>query len=329
MMRSKILYIAILLLALSCSDINQPIEPTERPYFEGEILVKFSPDVAAMFQSRAVDGVEATRCGEAEVDSILEAVGSCSVERVFPVDEATEARAIESGLNLWYLVRFDSNKCSAAEVARRFAALGQVQRVDVNRTIKRAYTGKATPLTKERMAQISATRSAMSDPYLPAQWNLINSGEDFIKDGVVKSVKDADVQCVGAWERNTGDSSVIVAVLDEGIFIDHPDLKDNIWVNEDEVEGFDTDADGNGYKGDVNGYNFVHNSGKIVSNNVYDSGHGTHVAGVIAAVNNNGEGISSIAGGDGTKGSGVKIMVCQIFSGNTATSILSTVRAIK
>ena len=329
MMRSKILYIAILLLALSCSDINQPIEPTERPYFEGEILVKFSPDVAAMFQSRAVDGVEATRCGEAEVDSILEAVGSCSVERVFPVDEATEARAIESGLNLWYLVRFDSNKCSAAEVARRFAALGQVQRVDVNRTIKRAYTGKATPLTKERMAQISATRSAMSDPYLPAQWNLINSGEDFIKDGVVKSVKDADVQCEAAWERNTGDSSVIVAVLDEGIFIDHPDLKDNIWVNEDEVEGFDTDADGNGYKGDVNGYNFVHNSGKIVSNNVYDSGHGTHVAGVIAAVNNNGEGISSIAGGDGTKGSGVKIMVCQIFSGNTATSILSTVRAIK
>ena len=330
MMRSKILYIAMLLFAFSCSnDFNQPIEPTEAPYVEGEILVKFSAEVAELIDAATAEGSRVTRSGDVDVDSVLSAIGTCSVERVFPVDEATEANAVESGLNLWYVVRFDSSKSSAADVARRFSALGKVQMVDVNRNVKRAYTGKATPLTKERMEHISSTRASMSDPLLSAQWNLINSGEDFIKDGVVKSVKDADVQCAGAWERNTGDSSVIVAVLDEGIFIDHPDLKDNIWVNEDEVEGFDTDADNNGYKGDVNGYNFVHNSGKIVSNNVYDSGHGTHVAGVIAAVNNNGEGISSIAGGNGAAGSGVKIMVCQIFSGNTATSILSTVRAIK
>ena len=330
MNKSKFLYIVMLLLAFSCSnDLSQTIEPTEAPYVEGEILVKFSTEVAELIDEATAEGSRVTRCGDIDVDSVLSAIGTCSVERVFPVDITAETKTVESGLNLWYVVRFDSNKCSAADVARQFSALGKVQIVDVNRNVKRAYTGKATPLSKSRMEQIAATRSSMSDPLLSAQWNLINSGEDFIKDGIVKSVKDADVQCAGAWERSTGDNSVIVAVLDEGIFVDHPDLKDNIWVNEDEVNDVYTDADGNGYNGDIYGYNFVHNTGHIVSNNALDSGHGTHVAGVISAVNNNGQGISSIAGGDGSANSGVKIMVCQIFSGNTATSILSTVRAIK
>jgi subtilisin family serine protease len=168
----------------------------------------------------------------------------------------------------------------------------------------------------------------MNDPLLGQQWNLVNNGELFCKDGIVKSVKDADVQCAEAWERSTGDESVIVAVLDEGIFIDHPDLRDNIWENKAETYRSNKDNDNNGYVGDRYGYNFVHNSGIIISNDIYDSGHGTHVAGVIAAVNNNGRGVASIAGGNGS-GGGVKIMVCQIFSGNVATSILSTVRAIK
>lgn len=329
-MKSKFIYILMLMLAISCSnDFNQSLDTTDAPYVEGEILVKFSTDVAQMIDQLSVEGARVTRSGDVDVDRVLEAIGTCAVERVFPVDEATEAQATESGLNLWYVVRFDSSKQSAEDVARRFSTIGKVQLVDVNRTIKRAYTGKATPLSKSCLEQATATRAAMTDPLLSAQWNLINNGDLFVKDGVVKSVKDADVQCAGAWERSTGDSSVIVAVLDEGIFVEHPDLKANIWVNEDEVDDMDTDADGNGYKGDIYGYNFVHDSGTIVSNAALDSGHGTHVAGVIAAVNNNGEGISSIAGGNGSAGSGVKIMVCQIFSGNISTSILSTVRAIK
>ena len=330
MNKSKFLYIVMLLFAFSCSnDLSQTIEPTEAPYVEGEILVKFSTEVADLIDVATAEGSRVTRSGDADVDSVLSTIGTCSVERVFPVDTTAESNTVESGLNLWYVVRFDRNKCSAADVARQFSALGKVQIVDVNRNVKRAYTGKATPLSKSRLEQISATRATTSDPLLAAQWNLINNGEMFVKDGVVKSVKDADVQCAGAWERSTGDNSVIVAVLDEGIFVDHPDLKANIWINEDEVNDVYTDADDNGYKGDIYGYNFVHNTGHIVSNNALDSGHGTHVAGVISAVNNNGQGISSIAGGDGSADSGVKIMVCQIFSGNISTSILSTVRAIK
>ena len=332
-MKSRILYIlSLLLFATACSkDVEQAVDQTLAPYATDEILVKFTPQVAEMIVAAGVDGSRVTRTGEVEVDELLEAIGTCSLERVFVVDSSAEQRTAESGLDLWYVVRFDSSKQSVEQVASRFARLGQVQKFDVNRTIKRAYTGKAVPMSEQKLeaASAAATRTAMSDPLLTEQWNLINHGDHFIKDGVVKSVKDADVQCQKAWERTTGDSSVIVAVLDEGVFVEHPDLLPNIWVNEGESLYSEVDADGNGYKGDVYGYNFVHQTGKIVSNNVYDSGHGTHVAGVIAAVNNNGIGISSIAGGDGTADSGVKIMVCQIFSGNVATSILSTVRAIK
>ena len=332
-MKSRILYILTLLLfATACSkEVEQAVEGTLAPYASDEILVKFTPQVADMIVAAGVDGSRVTRTGEVEIDQLLEAIGTCSLERVVVVDSSAEQRTAESGLDLWYVVRFDSSKQSVEQVASRFARLGQVQKFDVNRTIKRAYNAKAVPLSEQKLeaATAAATRSAMSDPLLSEQWNLINRGDQFIKDGVVKSVKDADVQCQKAWERTTGDKSVVVAVLDEGIFVEHPDLLPNIWVNEGESLYSDVDADGNGYAGDVYGYNFVHQSGKIVSNNVYDSGHGTHVAGVIAAVNNNGIGISSIAGGDGSADSGVKIMVCQIFSGNVATSILSTVRAIK
>ena len=331
-MKSRLFYIlTLLLIVASCSRFEeQSATVAPAPYTEDELLVKFTEQVAQMIVQAGVDGSRVTRSGDIELDEVLQAIGTCTIERVFAVDSSAEERTVESGLNLWYVVRFDSSKTAVEDVARRFARLGQVQKVDVNRTVKRNYTHRATPLSQSKLeGAMAATRATTADPLLPAQWNLINRGDLFIKDGVIKSIKDADVQCQGAWEKSTGDSSVIVAVLDEGIFVEHPDLLPNMWVNEGETLRSDVDADGNGYKGDVYGYNFVHQSGKIVWDDVFDSGHGTHVAGVISAVNNNGIGISSIAGGDGGENSGVKIMCCQIFSGNVATSILSTVRAIK
>ncbi|MBQ3260742.1 MAG: S8 family serine peptidase [Alistipes sp.] len=302
----------------------------ESSYIEGELLVKFTPEVVSILEEAGITrGGELTRSGVPTFDEVLEIVGGCHIERIFPIDDANEARTRANGLHRWFLVRFDKGLSTAA-VAARFSTLGEVQKVDFNRTIKRAYNSKATPLPTEKLQMLTATtRATTADPLLSEQWNLINRGDKFNTGKVKKSVAGADVQCEGAWQRSCGDNSVVVAVLDEGIFIEHPDLKENIWINEDEVARSDKDNDNNGYKGDINGYNFVYDSGVITWNNVLDSGHGTHVAGVISAVNKNGEGVSSIAGGDGTAGSGVKIMVCQIFSGNTATSLLSTVRAIK
>jgi hypothetical protein len=109
-----------------------------------------------------------------------------------------------------------------------------------------------------------------------------------------------------------------------------------MWVNEDEVPNNGIDDDQNGYVDDVHGYNFVDN-GPITWNKHYpnqdregDTGHGTHVTGTIAAVNNNGIGINGIAGGDGTKDSGVRIMSAQIFSGvNTNTNTQGIANAFR
>ena len=237
-----------------------------------------------------------------------------------------------SELHLWYVVRFGDDY-SAEEVAEKLSALGEVQHVNLNRTIRRAYNAgkKAMPLTREALAAMQrATRAAgdtgypFNDELLPMQWHLINRGNLFGE----KSIVDADVQCEEAWKSSTGDQSIIVAVLDEGVMVEHPDLKNNMWVNEGEVYRSKQDNDGNGYKGDVYGYNFVFDTGVISWDDVSDTGHGTHVAGVIAAQNNNGIGISSIAGGNADI-PGVKIMSCQIFSGNTVSNSLATVRAIK
>ncbi len=319
----------------SCVEGENP-EPTPSepqivaPYIEGEVIVKFTPQVADMIASVEATRGAATRSGVVALDEVLEAIDGYQLERVFSLDERTEARTREQGLHQWYVVRFGAG-CTAEQVAQRMQALGEVQAVDFNRSIKRAYRTKATPLSAERLsAAESATRAtgAMNDPLLAAQWHLVNRGDQFCEGEQAKSVRDADVQCEGAWKRSTGDEQVIVAVLDEGVFVDHPDLKDNIWINENEVWRSHDDNDGNGYVGDRYGYNFVKNTGVITWNDAYDSGHGSHVAGVISAVNNNGVGISSVAGGDGS-GNGVKIMVCQIFSGYTGSSSLAVVRAIK
>lgn len=338
-MKYRVLYFATLALAIlfsACDDGEIPAPTPDEPqivapYVEGEVIVKFTAEVADMVATAEATRGAVTRSGSVALDEVLEAIEGYELERVFPIDERTEERTREQGLHQWYVVRFGAD-CKAEQVAERLQKLGEVQAVDFNRTIKRAYRTKATPLSIKRLtAAESATRTtagAMNDPLLAAQWHLINRGDQFCEGGLVKSVRDADVQCEGAWARSTGDEQVIVAVLDEGVFVEHPDLQANIWVNEDEVWRSHDDNDGNGYAGDRHGYNFVKSSGVITWNDVNDSGHGSHVAGVISAVNNNGLGISSIAGGSGA-GDGVRIMVCQIFSGYTGSNALAVVRAIK
>lgn len=123
-----------------------------------------------------------------------------------------------------------------------------------------------------------------NDTNFGSQWALLNTGQTGGTTG-------ADIKATGAWDITTGSSSVVVAVIDSGIDLDHPDLRENIWTNSGETSCNDgIDNDGNGFVDDCRGWNFAGDN-NISSD---DNGHGTHVAGIVGAVGNNGQGISGV-----------------------------------
>ena len=308
----------------------------------GELLIKFAPEMSSILDQAQMSKTRSgkvTRSGIPSTDEVLDILGSYSFERVFPVDANTEARTREAGLHLWYTVKFDKSTDLKA-AAERLKQLGEVTKVQTNGRIKRAYnTDSKRIYLSDKALQQKATRAAASgepnDPGFAYQWHYRNLGAgnygfENLNDNQAGAEAGCDVNAVEAWKTCVGDPSIIVAVLDEGVMYTHPDLAPNMWCNPGETsQGAKVDGDGNGYEGDLHGYNFVEESGNITWSDANDSGHGTHVAGTIAAANNNGIGVSGVAGGDGTPNSGVKIMSCQIFSGQNSVTLAGEARAIK
>ena len=351
-MKKKFFYIAMVALALTgCSDSLSTIGSSDgnseitipADAEAGELLIKFSPEMSDILDQAQLSKTrsgKATRSGIPSTDEVLDILGSYSFERVFPVDANTEARTREAGLHLWYTVKFNKGTDLKA-AAERLKQLGEISKVQTNGRIKRAYnTDSKRIYLSDKALQQKSTRAAAAegepnDPGFASQWHYRNLGEgnyDFenLNNNHVGAKAGCDVNALEAWKTCTGDPSIIVAILDEGVMYTHPDLAANMWCNPGEsVQGAQTDGDGNGYEGDLHGYNFVTESGDITWTDANDTGHGTHVAGTIAAVNNNGEGVCGIAGGDGTPNSGVKIMSCQVFSGQNSVTLAGEARAIK
>jgi len=154
-----------------------------------------------------------------------------------------------------------------------------------------------------------------SDSLFGQMWNL-------------RQASDHDVDADLAWDQTSGSPTVILGVTDTGVLYDHPDLRDNVWVNPgedidndgvvfdpDDMNGIDDD--GNGYVDDLIGWDFVEagfdvwpgEDGAVADNDPKDfNGHGTHTSGTIAAVTNNVHGVSGLAGGFGPGAPGCKIM---------------------
>lgn len=350
-MKKKFFYIAMVALVLTgCSDSLSTIDSSEgkaditipSDAEAGELLIKFAPEMSSILDQAQMSKTrsgKATRSGIPSTDEVLDILGSYSFERVFPVDANTEARTREAGLHLWYIVKFDKSTDLKA-AAERLKQLGEVTKVQTNGRIKRAYnTDSKRIYLSDKALQQKATRAAASgepdDPGFAYQWHYRNLGAgnygfENLNDNQAGAEAGCDVNAVEAWKTCVGDPSIIVAVLDEGVMYTHPDLAPNMWCNPGETsQGAKADGDGNGYEGDLHGYNFVEESGNITWSDANDSGHGTHVAGTIAAANNNGIGVSGVAGGDGTLDSGVKIMSCQIFSGQNSVTLAGEARAIK
>ena len=211
--------------------------------------------------------------------------GVSKVSTLFMIGGKYESRQKAAGLHLWYEIELDPDHVAT----KASSDLKGIQGLSV-----------IEPVARIRMA------SVMNDPKLSLQWHYHNTGAYSFKEGF-------DMGLEEVWRRYQvyGSPEVIVAICDNGFDVSHPDLIDNLWVNEAEYNGTEgVDDDMNGYIDDIHGYNFSKKSSKFT---VED--HGTHVAGTVGAVNNNGIGVCGVAGGKWPE-KGTRLMLLETLKGD-------------
>jgi subtilisin family serine protease/subtilisin-like proprotein convertase family protein len=169
----------------------------------------------------------------------------------------------------------------------RIAELKVPAGVDRDLLLKKLSQHKAIQVAEPnyilRAISTPAPQATANDPRFGELWGLNNTGAGGGR-------ADADIDAPEAWDITTGSRDVIVGVIDTGTDYNHPDLKDNIWVNPGEVAGNGIDDDNNGVIDDVHGFSAFNNNG----NPMDGQGHGTHVAGTIGALGNNGVGVAGV-----------------------------------
>ena len=262
--------------------------------------------------------------GTAEWEQACAALGVESVEKLFPNTDDEAART--HGLHRWFLLTFPESE-GVTKVASEMAKLNDVTAIQYNTCHERCF-GSAGPSEWKPFQRDGYTEFNLpfNDPMLVDQWHYINNKDVSVAE---TSRLGADINVKNAWGLTAGDPRIIIAVCDEGVKYTHPDLKDNMWVNEAEIPGNGIDDDNNFYVDDIHGWNFLSTEKypkEISWNEPSDVSHGTHVAGTIAAVNNNGIGVSGVAGGTG-KGDGCRIMSCQVFSGTSSATTAARAKA--
>ena len=158
-------------------------------------------------------------------------------------------------------------------------------------------------------------QSLPDDTYFNLQWGLYNTGQSV---SGLSGITGADMDAPSAWDITTGSSNVVVAVVDTGCNLGHPDLAASIWLNPGEIPGNGVDDDGNGYIDDIQGWDFAD-----MDNVPQDAtGHGSHVAGIIAAAGDNGRGIAGVA-------RGVRILPLRFMNAFNEGSIADAIDAIE
>ncbi|NLF43552.1 MAG: S8 family serine peptidase [Bacteroidales bacterium] len=258
-------------------------------YEQGKVSIKLKPgmekSIPDVMITASKDGYAKT--GNKALDKLNERYGVTQYKPLlYGLYEASEKsvqyreRHKEWGFHLWFELKVDS-KADIKKIVKDFASLEEVEIAEP--VYKKVLYGQEVKGSGNNNPTAGTVKWTPNDPRLNEQWHYHNTGQ---QNGTI----DKDIDLPEAWELEKGHSDILVAVIDGGIQINHPDLAAHIWSGV--------------------GYNFVNNSATIVPHN-----HGTHVAGTIAAVNNNGVGVAGIAGGSGS-GDGVRLMSCQVFTAN-------------
>ncbi|MFA5619797.1 MAG: S8 family serine peptidase [Weeksellaceae bacterium] len=177
-----------------------------------------------------------------------------------PAIHATESQQVSRAMNIWKMKISDS--------------FSEIQ------TVTEMYKDPA--VIDAQLNHTISLRNTPDDPLFPQQWQYYQAN-------------DKDIDADEAWEVTTGGlntdgKEIVVAVIDDGINADHPDLAANLWVNHAEIPGNGIDDDENGYIDDIHGWHVYFNNGNINNN----GWHGTPVSGIIGAVGNNGVGVAGV-----------------------------------
>lgn len=256
-------------------------------YREGELIVKFKDQSAA--QIKAPRRTKFRTSGVNSIDATLRALGVSEVEELMPLSGHQPvkrlARSVNGqtvtapAMNRVYLMRYNKAKVrNVEEAVAKLSKLKDVEYAEPNRIVyalggAEAMDAQSKALDEAQQQTAGGENRAVSfnDPLFGNQWGL------------------QSMQIPLLWQEPfITNKRPVIAILDTGVDIDHPDLKANIWTNAKEAEGAEEyDDDGNGFNDDVHGWDFVNQTGRIGDWN----GHGTHCAGIAAAVGGNGIGI--------------------------------------
>ena len=251
-------------------------------YREGEVIVKFKDQSAVQikaprrtkFRSSSVNSIDATlrELGVSEVEELMPLSGNQPVKRLARGFNGQPVAA--PAMNRLYLMHYDKAKVrSTEEAVAKLAQLADVEYAEPNRIVYAlGCAGAQSKALDEAQSQtVGSKLITYNDPLVVHQWGLHT------------------MSLPKLWQQPLiTQKRPIIAILDTGVDIEHPDLKANIWTNAKETDGAeDFDDDGNGFKDDVHGWDFVNQTGRIGDWN----GHGTHCAGLAAAVGGNGIGI--------------------------------------
>ncbi|MDW5289760.1 S8 family serine peptidase [Formosa sp. PL04] len=274
----------------------------ERGERQGVVRIKVTKTVGNTLKANSLKtkrGVITT--GVSSIDAVSSQFQATNITRLFPENpnQRLEAKLRKHGLDLWYEVTVNANE-DAISIAKKYQGLGEVTIAETQ--LQKVISNYQAIEVLGSMATFAS--EPFNDPYLPDQWHYNNTGQTGYPDG-------KDVNLYAAWKVTAGSSDVIVSIHDEGIDVEHEDLADNMWTNDAELNGEPgVDDDGNGYVDDIYGWNYATGTGEIDPET-----HGTHVAGTVAAVNNNGIGVSGVAGGTGNN-DGAKLMSLKVIGGS-------------
>ena len=245
-------------------------------YVANEVIVKFKHSSPVKIQRHNTTR-RFVSASVTEVDMVLDSLGIFEVEDLMPLTGhivSKEVRMVggkrlapDQNLSKLCNIVFDTAKVATVDEAiMMLERLPDVEYAEPNYIVRIMSASASDTIYDHLDAEKYMAEPLYSQQYGPAMINL-----------------------PWLWNQPKSKKRPVIAIIDTGVDIEHPDLKDNIWTNETEINGVGgRDDDKNGYFDDIHGYDFVDSTGVITDRN----GHGTHCAGIAAAVGNNGLGIT-------------------------------------